>query len=374
MMEDEKVDTIDPVGLLTGDTTLSDYPLNGEAMGILGEIVAKHFDATSSIPSERLITIEDRDEALVINSCQGSRINETLGHYLLAMASTRSGKWGRLIVEPCRISLQIPGIRPAELIEWLSETPPDALEGILSVTLPNSREVRWRFAQVGKVFGILKKGVDPRRINLQALLKKYKGTPVMEEVLGKLFHERMDIEGASDVMRAIQSGLIEVRVTGLGPLGISSRSEKDLLLPNFDNQQVRARLEGRLMNERAVLCCLRCYGVRRFRVARYPELSDGKTCLKCGGRMLACMREGLEKQLVDMVKSDEQKDRDRMMKNANSVANRGMEAILSLMGRGVGEATCQRILRKVPRGDLDRLLEAIHIAEIEYARTRRFWG
>ena len=86
------------------------------------------------------------------------------------------------------------------------------------------------------------------------------------------------------------------------------------------------------------------------------------------------MREGLEKQLVDMVKSDEQKDRDRMMKNANSVANRGMEAILSLMGRGVGEATCQRILRKVPRGDLDRLLEAIHIAEIEYARTRRFWG
>ena len=374
MMEDEKVDTIDPVGLLTGDTTLSDYPLNGEAMGILGEIVAKHFDATSSIPSERLITIEDRDEALVINSCQGSRINETLGHYLLAMASTRSGKWGRLIVEPCRISLQIPGIRPAELIEWLSETPPDALEGILSVTLPNSREVRWRFAQVGKVFGILKKGVDPRRINLQALLKKYKGTPVMEEVLGKLFHERMDIEGASDVMRAIQSGLIEVRVTGLGPLGISSRSEKDLLLPNFDNQQVRARLEGRLMNERAVLCCLRCYGVRRFRVARYPELSDGKTCLKCGGRMLACMREGLEKQLGDMVKSDEQKDRDRMMKNANSVANRGMEAILSLMGRGVGEATCQRILRKVPKGDLDRLLEAIHIAEIEYARTRRFWG
>ena len=196
----------------------------------------------------------------------------------------------------------------------------------------------------------------------------------MNEVLSKLFHERMDIVGASDVMRAIQSGLIGLEVSAMGPLGISSRSEKDLLLPNFDNQQVRARLEGRLMNERAILCCLRCHAVRRFRVARYPEISDAKACLKCKGQMLACTREGLEKQMLEWVKSDEEKTRDRMMKNAQAVANRGMDAILALMGRGIGEATCQRIMRKVQRGDKEGLLEAIHIAEIEYARTRRFWG
>ena len=121
--------------------------------------------------------------------------------------------------------------------------------------------------------------------------------------LSKLFHERMDVNGASDVMRAIQSGLIGLEVTAMGPLGISSKSEKDLLLPNFDNQQVRARLEGRLMNERAVLCCLRCQSIRRFRVARYPEISDAKVCLKCKGQMLACAREGLEKQLIEWVKS-----------------------------------------------------------------------
>jgi len=90
--------------------------------------------------------------------------------------------------------------------------------------------------------------------------------------------------------------------------------------------------------------------------------------------MLACMREGLEKQLLEWVKSDDGKDRDRMMKNAQAVANRGMDAILALMGRGIGEATCQRLMRKVQRGDTEGLLEAIHIAEIEYARTRRFWG
>ena len=374
LMEDEKVDQIDKAELLKGESSIDEYPLNGEAKGILADIISTHFASAQMIPSDRLITIEDRTDALVINSCQGNRINEALGHYLLAMASTRSGKWGRLIVEPCRISLQVGGVTPREIIEWLNETPPEALEGVLSVTLPNSREVRWRFAQIAKIFGILRHGVDPRKINIQALLKKYRGTPVLKEVLSKLFHERMDVVGASDVMRAIQSGLIGLEVSAMGPLGISSRSEKDLLLPNFDNQQVRARLEGRLMNERAVLCCLRCHAVRRFRVARYPEISDAKTCLKCKGQMLACSREGLEKQLLDWVKSDEEKTRDRMMKNAQSVANRGMDAILALMGRGVGEVTCQRIMRKVQRGDKEGLLEAIHIAEIEYARTRRFWG
>ena len=374
LIPDEAIEQIDPAELLKGNSVIDEYPLNGEAKGILAEIVTTHFNSAGVVPSERLITIEDRDEAIIVNCCQGNRINEAIGHYLLAMASTRSGKWGRLIVEPCRISLQIAGVRPAELIEWLSETPPEALEGVLSVTLPNSREVRWRFAQIAKIFGILRHGVDPRKINIQALLKKYRGTPVMDEVLGKLFHERMDVNGAMDVLRAIQSGLIGLIVTATGPLGISSRSEKDLLLPNFDNQQVRARLEGRLMNERAVLCCLRCVSVRRFRVARYPEMGDVKRCLKCGGQMLACMREGLEKQLVDWVKSDDVKIRERMMKNAQAVANRGMDAILALMGRGIGEATCQRLMRKVQRGDIDGLLEAIHVAEIEYARTRRFWG
>jgi ATP-dependent Lhr-like helicase len=82
----------------------------------------------------------------------------------------------------------------------------------------------------------------------------------------------------------------------------------------------------------------------------------------------------MEKMLVDWVKSDDESDRNRMQKNALAVSNRGHEAVIALMGRGVGEATCQRLMRKVQRGDREGLLEAIHIAEIEYARTRRFWA
>ena len=102
------------------------------------------------------------------------------------------------------------------------ETPPEAIEQLLSITVPNSRQVRWRFAQVAKIFGILRHGVDPRRINLQALLRKYRGTVVMEEVLSKLFHERMDVRGATDVLRGLQSGVLSLQITAQGPLAIQS--------------------------------------------------------------------------------------------------------------------------------------------------------
>ena len=302
---------------------ISDYPINEHGLGMLSEEIGEHMEKSGSLPTDSHITIESRNDAIIINSCHGTKINETIGHLLLAMASTKSGSWGRLIIESTRIGIQASGIAPEDLVEWLNETPPDALEGLLSVTLPNSRQLRWRFAEVGKAFGIIRHGVDPRRINLQALIRKYRGTVVLQEVLDKLFFEKMDIEGASDVLRSIRDGVISVEIAAAGPIGLSRRSSKDLLLPNWDNAAVRERLKLRLENERAVLCCLKCNSIRRFRVARYNEITDIKTCIKCGGKMLACAREGLLSMLKDWVASDEENDRVRMIKNAEMVQKPG---------------------------------------------------
>ncbi len=350
---------------------ISDYPFDPEAKALLFESVLSHLDSTGSLPTDRCMTIESRDEALVVNSCQGSRINEALAHLLQAMASTRSGRMGRIMVEATRITLQMGGVSAEDVVQWLNETPPDAIEGILSVTLPNSRQVRWRFAEVAKVFGVLRKGVDPRRINLRALLRRYRGTVVMREVLARLFHERLDVAGAGDVLRGIQNGIIRLEVTAPGCMGVSPKGERDLLMPNWSNIQVRERLESRLMNERAVLCCLKCGGTKTFRVARFEDIEV--VCRHCQGRMMACAREGLREMLEKWVASSERSDVDRMNRCAEAIKRRGIEAVLCLMGRGIGESTTTRLLRSVIPGDRDGLLEAIHNAEVTYARTRRFW-
>jgi hypothetical protein len=44
------------------------------------------------------------------------------------------------------------------------------------------------------------------------------------------------------------------------------------------------------------------------------------------------------------------------------------------MARGVGEETASRILNRVPKGERELMLKIIHDAELNYARTRRFWA
>ena len=62
-----------------------------------------------------------------------------------------------------------------------------------------------------------------------------------------------------------------------------------------------------------------------------------------------------------------------MMRNAEIVADRGLDAILCLVARGIGERTATKILSKIDSGNRTRLLRAIHDAEIQYARTSRYW-
>lgn len=351
--------------------SLKDYPLNPASLGLFSQTVGDHYDSTGMIPHSRLLTIEARRDALVLNSCHGNRINATLAHFLQAMASTVDGKSGRAIIDPYRITFQVPALTASGIINWLTETPPDALSGIMDMTIPNGRKLRARLVQVCKVFGILQRGIDPRKVNLQGIINRYRGTVVLEEALDKLFHDQMDIDGTVALLEAIQAGAVKIEMSASGGLGISPRSERDLLLPNWSDAEVRKRLEERLINERAVLICLVCKSRIRVRVAMYGAKH---THCECGGRMLAGAREGLEDMLAEWVDSEETAVRARMEKNAHLIRQRGIDALICLMARGIGEETASRILARIEKGNHEMMLKFIHEAELNYARTRRWWG
>ncbi len=357
---------------ISGDIDYSDYPLSDEARADFLTAVAEHIDATENLPTDNIITLENRDKTVVLNTCRGSRINETLAHFIQAMGSMREGKMGTTLIDPYRIAFQVPGTTPAHVIEWLTTTSPDALETVLRMTIPNGRALRWRMVQVARKMGVLQKAADPRRVNMQGLMQRYRGTPVVEEALSKLFHERMDIEGTMDLIRDIQQGRVEIIHTPSGPLGLSPKSERDLLLPAWSDEQLRDRLETRLLAERAVLICLNCKDKSRSRVGRMDNRIE--PCSKCGGRMRACAPERMESMLITWITSNDEKDRGRMQKNAELIQTHGHDAILALMGRGVGEETATRLLRGLSRGNRVALLRSIHNAELQYAKTRRYWS
>ena len=348
------------------------YPLSNEAASGYIQSVMDHLDSTGHIPDDLKLTLEVREHAIVLNCCRGSKINETLAHFIQAMGSALGGSTGMAVVDPYRISFKIPKVDAGHIEEWLRGTSPSALEAILRMTIPNGRAIRARFVQVARRFGVLRKDVDPRRVNIEGMMKRYSGTPVVEETLSKLFYERMDIEGTMDLISDIQDGRVSVVVTGPGPLGQSPRSERDMLLPAWSDKDLRERLETRLLSERCVLICINCSSIERKRVGRLENGMDD--CSVCGGGMRCCAPERLESMLSGWVSSRDPKDRGRVQKNAELLRNHGFEAIMCLMARGVGEETATRILRSHAGKTRTELLRLIHNAEIEYARTRRYWS
>jgi ATP-dependent Lhr-like helicase len=363
------------MGAMEADDAVVDfdeYPLSESARDMLMTTIAEHLDTTGNLPSDRLITIEDRHGTIVLNTCAGSKINETLAHLIQALGSLKEGKMGRAVIDPYRIAFQIPGTTSADVIKWLNETPPIAIPSLLRMTIPNGRAVRWRVVQVARKMGVLKKGVDPRRVNIPGLMKRWRGTPVIEEALDKLFHERMDIDGTVDLIKDIQDENIELINTAPGPLGLSPKSERDLLLPSWSDKELREHLEVRLLNERAVLICLNCGNKKRRRVELFSEKIEA--CTTCSGTMQACSPERMETMLADWVASKDPKIAGKMQKNAELVRTHGKEAIICLMGRGIAEETATRVLRGHVAGERVKLLRSIHLAELKYASTRRYWS
>ena len=69
---------------------------------------------------------------------------------------------------------------------------------------------------------------------------------------------------------------------------------------------------------------------------------------------------------------EETKEIRRMFKNASLVREHGRQAMLTLAGRGIGPDTAARVLSSYYDTE-DEFLRDILSAELNYARTKRFW-
>jgi ATP-dependent Lhr-like helicase len=69
---------------------------------------------------------------------------------------------------------------------------------------------------------------------------------------------------------------------------------------------------------------------------------------------------------------EEKREIQRMYKSANLVMEHGKRALVALSGRGVGPDTAARILSGFYDNE-DEFLRDILSAEMNYARTKKFW-
>lgn len=328
-----------------------------------------------AIPSDRMITVEMGGRLVIINACFGTRVNETMSKIFSALLSARLGESVGASADPYRIILQLPREVGRNIImETFESIKPGSVESLARLTIVNSTFLRWRFVYVAKKFGIIEKKADHRFMNFGRLFDLHRGTPAYNEAVNKVLWEDLDLENTEKVLSMIAEGQIEIRTSGISPIGLEGVTRsKELMQPMRADHSILMALKNRLEDEVLFASCLSCRTQWRVRVGTAPKVF---VCGNCGGRMIALLKEYDRESVKLFAKKDltdeERKETKRVSRIANLVKENGRRAAIALSGRGIGPDAASRILRGMHR-DEDDFLRDILSAEVLYARNKRFW-
>ncbi len=305
-------------------------------------------------PNSRELILEYVEGVTILHCPYGTLINQTLAQTISAYASLILGRTIAVRSDAYRISVDA----DYRLVKKaLMETPPDSLEHFLASHLSRSGIFKNRFIHVARRFGLLGKEVDYTRLSMRRLIDAMVNSPVYEEAMKEVFHDKLDVDGARDLIKNIQQGKVKIKEwISSKPSKLASflSASSGYFLAERPTEEIISIVKSRIMSEYVGLECLNCGHLLYKRIEDLPE---ELSCPVCGGKMLT---------LADA----EENQRTRI---ANLIRAYGKKAIIALAGRGVGPETAARILRKMHK-DLDSLIKDIIEAERTFARTHRFWG
>lgn len=308
------------------------------------------------VPTNTVITAESERTAVYINTHFGTKINETLHTLLGSLIAQRIGESVSTSSDAYRIQLTLPrSVSPNFLVTILLNIKPEAVEALLRMVLKKSSFLQWEAVKVARKFGILEKSAEFDRFSLERVMHLFKGTPFFEEIIERTIWERMDIPSTAAVLSKLQDGGIQIVTQRISPISFEGeRMRQEFLKPFGIDASTIAALKKRLDETPITLVCMNCGHRMPTRVHR-----AALSCPHCTSVMLA------------VVTGEPNRSQEWLMKSASLVATHGKRAIWALAGYGIGPNTASRILAK--QKDDNGLLKEVIKAEINYARTRRFW-
>jgi ATP-dependent Lhr-like helicase len=362
---------------------LTQYPCTEETMKKFHAYIQNQQQAGFIVPDDTTITIDVEEKTMVLNTCFGTKVNETLGRLISAMLAQAIGESIGINSDAYRINLELPGRIPPERIkDILLTTKPDTLEYLMKTILQNSTYLRWQLVHVARKFGALRKDFDYKTVGMKRLFNIFEQSLILEEALDKLLWERMDIHRTIQILQKIQKGDITIHIQGLSPIALTGfETIRGLMVPQRADRSILMALKKRLEEADIIMVCTNCHRSWNTLAGR---VSLQPTCSRCGAIKIAVIRRYNKKYLPLFTKkhrtTEENKEVKRLHKNASLVLSYGRFAVLTLVGRGIGPDTAARILRRYNKLELSKseeqeikFLRDILQAELQYAKTRGFW-
>jgi len=360
--------------ILSGD--VSEYPMDESSL----RVAKKFFQEQSNyfIPNDSKIFIEYFENKIVIHSCFGNRVNETLSKLILG----KLNYFAKSKIDAYRIILIFEGRvdeMHANKIKEIIENYDGNLEEDLDSFISQSELFYLRFTNVAKRFGIIRSDAEISKMIIRGLAKEFFGTVVWQEALKELKIEKLDVEKLREILNRIKKKEIEIFVVK-GPSPLAKLGLKRVFIEFYEekSKDVLELFKKRVLESRVKLICLNC-GVWR-EVYTLAEMPENIACRNCGAKLLAVVRpKNLKAEKIiekyvrrkKMNKNEEEEFR-KFLAKATLFMTYGKRAAIAFSVRGVGVENAKRILSKYFK-DENEFFEALFDAEKTFIRNRRFW-
>ncbi|MCC7571917.1 MAG: DEAD/DEAH box helicase [Candidatus Methanofastidiosum sp.] len=360
-------------------TKIDELPLNPDTKEILNDLLdeqSKYFPY-----SKNSIVIEDIGEFVILHIFNGSKANDTLGRVITSLLAQRFGESIGMRTDPYHIMIKFPpGIKDGGGVvrNTLLELNEDHVIPILDIVLKNTPLFEWKMIQIAKRFGVIR--ANSEKYLMKNILKLYKNTPLYEETLNELYHDKLEIEPVKQLIRDLKDGKLNIIISKNEEPSTFSRyllegSSFELLYPKRPDKEIIKYLKKRLLEKRVTLACLHC---RNWKTTlSVNNFEDNPKCPKCGARYIGILRRREDLEIVrkgakGKIDDEEKKSLKEIKDSADLILPYGKKAIIVLAGIGIGPRTAKRILTKDRKNEED-LLKDILAAERVYARTKMFW-
>ena len=333
------------------------------------------------VPDDKTMLVEDYENLVIIHTCYGNKINETLGRFITALLTSRVGSVG-LKTDPYRIMIEFQKKNVDLLKEILFNTKPEHLQSYLELSLGNSELFAWKFVHVAKRFGAITRDAEFGKVRMKKIIEDYAGTPIYKETLKELETEKFDIPRATELLQKIQNKEIKVvfknGLSYLGKIGIRDKYA-EVVAPGKPEMEIFELFKQRLLNTQVRLVCVNCGNWDQLYIVK--EVNDKIKCGKCESKLLAPLKKHwvgggkIVKKALRKIGMDEpeRKRYENMKMRAELFMYFRNKSVKVLAGKGVGPTTGKRILGKYHK-DEEGLFRDILEAEKVFAKTKRYWS
>jgi ATP-dependent Lhr-like helicase len=322
----------------------------------VGELRRSYYDEDT--PDSNTFFVEKFENNIIFHSCQGSKVNNTIGTFLSSILSARMGTSVGLRTDPYRVVLTLPYSATLDFFKQsIKRIKPNMIGEIVKLSAKNTTLFHTRFFNVGQRFGIIKKGAEYIGSKMQKIVEYYSETPIFTETLNEMLREKMDLSTTMDLFKRLRVNYSKKgKVTRVGFLGVNFGGFGGVFRSAESYEEIYAIVKDRLLNKVFNYECTNCgHRIGEFSVKSFPF----EKCPKCTARTIGFTPRGRDK------------DEALLDETSNLFLVYGNKAAFVLAAYGVGVLTGKRLLRNMTSEK--ELLKSIIEEEKRFVRTRRYW-